>query len=283
MSDQLVPQKRVDKNGHAVTRWVKFLSNGEPGIKIPAPQSPVLTDFAESVFVRLFPDSEEKTDYLIDLVGSKWYFTAEFAVHGLAVMPPKTLKTLNDVVTGEKVTSQKYLLLHVSKYLDLMFLDRDAEDVQSKYDASVLEIGNALVFHDALENLASLEQYYYGADDYDDSLRRELHRYEVSTGLREATARELDGYSLERSKVNYFSSPVRKQKEAIAYVIASRLTREFVSERGTVDPSFVKLVRDNLDRQREIIDLVKVRGADDIHVLSDVLNTDTPSISSGML
>jgi hypothetical protein len=281
MSNQLIPQKRLDKNGQAVTRWVKVLGNGEPGIKIPAPQSPALRGFAETALQNLFPSVEEDSGYLIDLVGAKWYYSADFVKHALEVLPPKTLRKLSETVTGEKTAAQKYLSLQANQYLTLMYGNREADNVQEMYDASVAWLSNALTFHEVLDNLTSMEAYYVSGEDFTETLNQGLYQYEVTTGVREKSQR--GDFDTRPSTINYAQLPVRKQKEASAFMIASRLTREFTSERGLPDKELIKFVYDHLDRQREVIDLVKERGADDVQVLASMMNSETPAISSGML
>lgn len=281
-ANQLVPQKRLDKNGQAVTRWVKVLDNGEPGIKIPAPQSPALTRFAETAFQNLFPSVEEDSGYLIDLVGARWYYSAEFVTHALEILPPKTMRKLSETITGEKTSAQKYLSLEANQYLTMMYDNRESEDIQDKYDAAVGWLNNALIFHEALDNLMTIESYHVSSMDYSDLLTTELYRYEISEGLREP--KKTGDYSGPKpSAIDYAQLPVRKQKEVIAFVIASRLAREYVSERGMPDKELIRFVYTNLDRQREVINLVKERGADDVSVLTQMLNSETPAISSGLL
>lgn len=278
----LTPQKRLDKNGQAVTRWVKVLENGEPGIKIPAPQSPALARFAESAFQNLFPSIEEGSGYLIDVVGSKWFFTADFAKHALVTLPPKTLRKLSETITGEKNAIQGYLSLETNRYLVEMYDHRTDDDIQERYEIAVAQLNNTLVFAEALTSLTVTEPYYVSAADYPYMLSTELDRYEKQAGLRAVTSRN-DYGQVEDSKINYGDMPVRKQKEAIAYVIASKLTREYTSEHGLPAQDFIKFVYENLDRQKDVIHLVKERGADDVHVLSEMMNSETPAISSGML
>jgi hypothetical protein len=241
-----------------------------------------LTRFAETAFHNLFPSVEEDSGYLIDLVGARWYYSAEFVTHALEILPPKTMRKLSETITGEKTPVQKYLSLETNQYLTTMYENRESENIQGKYDAAVGWLSNALIFHEALDNLMSLESYHVSSMDYSDLLNTELYRYEMSEGLREP--KKVGDYSgPEASAIDYAQLPVRKQKEVTAFVIASRLAREYVSERGMPDKDLIRFVYTNLDRQRDVIKLIKERGADDIQVLSEMLDSETPAISSGML
>jgi len=282
MNNPLVPQKRLDKNGQAVTRWVRVLENGEPGIKIPAPQSLALKEFATATFEKLFP-GEDDAGYLIDMRGSTWLYSAPFVIHALETLPPKTLRKLSESVTGEKTVSQSYLSVSVNEYLGAMYDYRTEDGIGERYNTAVTDLNNVLVFHETLDTLASTVKYFMSPEDYPELLFSELSRYEVELGVRHKDARGEYGGPVLSSTVDYGNLPKRKQKEAIAYVIASRLTREYVSEKGSPSKSLVKLVYANLDRQKEIIALVQERGADDVQVLSEMIGSETPAISSGML
>lgn len=279
-NSQLTPIQMEDKNGHMVTRWVKLLPSGEPALNIPSPQSPALTRFATDSFHKLFPEVEEESGYLKDRLGSRWFYTKDFVVDALESLPPKTLRKLNDLLTGvpdgKRDAQQEYLMLGATAYLNAMYNNctMDETTVQSVYEVAVVKMNNCLLFHEVIHHLASTEQYNMSGGDYEYLLGRELQRYEgVRSGVDE-------DYS---SKTDYSTLPKRKQNEVIANLMAQYLTREFTSHHYTVEPEFVKFLYDHIDRKQEVIALVVERSANDVGALRAVMDSGVSALSSGAL
>lgn len=273
-SAPLTPIQMEDKNGRMVTRWVRLLPSGEPALDLPTPKSPVLTAFAKESFQKLFPEVEKESGYLIDLGGTRWFYTEDFVTNALESLPPRTLRKLNDTLTGEKTEIQKFLHLAVNGYLTALYNHWQDEGLAEVHSEGAAQVNNALLFHETLERLGTIETYHVGAGDYRYMLSRELARYE---GVKTAADEEAI------SKLDYSSLPRRKQKEATAYLMASYLSREFAAERHKVNPVLVKFIYDHVDRQQDIIDLVKERGLDDVALLRAVMETEVPALSSGEL
>ena len=257
-----------------VTRWVRLLPSGEPALDLPAPQSPALTAFARESFHKLFPEVEKESGYLIDVAGAKWFYTEDFVKNALESLPPRTLRKLNDTLTGEKTEIQKFLHLAVNHYLTALYNNWQDEGLAEVHSEGAVKVNNALLFRETLECLGTVETYHMGAGDYTYILNRELSRYE---GVKPTS---YDDYA---SKVDYSSLPRRKQNEATAYLMASYLSREYSAERNKVNPALVKFIYDHVERQHDIVDLIQARGADDVALLRSVMGSEVPSLSGGEL
>ena len=280
-NSQLTPIQMEDRNGHMVTRWVKLLPSGEPALNIPSPQSPALTRFATDSFHKLFPSVEKESGYLKDAMGARWFYTKDFVIDSFESLPPRTLRKLNDLLTGvpdgKRDALQEYLMLGATEYLDAMYNNctMDEATIQSVYEVAVVKINNSLLFHETIHNLASTEQYNMAGSDYRYLLNREIARYEK-------TKPDSDGEPV-ASNIDYSLLPKKKQNEVIAHLMAQYLTREFTSHHYTVDPEFTKFLYDHVDRQQEVIAVVMERRADNVGALRAVMDNSVSALSSGAL
>lgn len=272
----LVQRQMIDKNGHMVTRWVRVLETGEPALNIPVPQSPALKQFAKTSFDKLFPDFDEESGYLIDVFGAHCYYTEVFSAHALEVLPPRTLRQLSESLNDDASTGQCFLSRSAYDYLACVYEHGQEEDAQKHYEAGLRILNNAMVFREALDNLAVAEDCRLVVEDYQSILLEELDKYEDPKKIRPRV-----NYEPPPTEVDYGKLPRRQQKEAIAFVIATRLMKK-VPKKGA-SPELVKLVLDNFDRQQDLIRLAAKRGVEDVALLKELMEADVLALTDGML
>lgn len=275
----LVPVPMVDKNGKTVTRWTRVLETGEPEVNIPAPKSPALSQMAETVFARLFPDIDGETGYLKDCMGARWYQSYEFCSHVISVLPPKTLKTLIEKYDYDRSAVQRYITKTLITYVGDMYENGQGEEAEKHYADRVREINNALVFFEPLMTVLPLLDYPPADDDIPILINWGVECYEGE----DVNVRKYEHYSPETT-VDYGAAPRRKREEAQGFFIAMFLNKHFgdVAERPA--PALVKLVTENLHRQEEIRNLAQERSVKDVKLIKSILDGgEAVPLSGGML
>jgi hypothetical protein len=152
------------------------------------------------------------------------------------------------------------------------------DDTQPEYDQSVTALNNAMVFHQAFTDLSAASGDKLNADDVEYVLNWALHCYE-NPDSNVAVNRQY-----QESAVDYSKRPLREQRDAIAYLIAFRsMQHAGANEDGRPAPETVAFVADNLDRQREIASIMISRKTQDVGLLKEVLDSDAPVLTDGVL
>lgn len=267
MNSNLVPEVRTDKNGVPTTRWVKpFASDSDKGSAIPAPAgisfaqkpSPALIGSAAAAYV---------AEIESDMVGDDEYIeqARETALDDLAIYPESVLAEIS------RESSNPFL-----KYWGLKLLMEDS----NTGDATDLLL-------DYLHLIEKLAEYDY--EEPEDAVRLVVslskHYYE---GLKPIP---LDNIYPERRK---------QQLEALAmafvwletYVADEKMpyeTFKLVSIDGhndlevIADENFSRFVIDNPEHANVIVDFVKERKSLDIEAMREIISSDSPALSSGII
>jgi hypothetical protein len=277
------PLKQVkvrDKNGHMVTRWMRVLEEtGETAITVPAPAIPSSPEIVESTMWRLFPEFDEESENMLDIFGQYWDYTDVFTRHALGLLPPKTMQQLSDQFNDDGSGAQCFLALTAYEYVIAMSERGSEEDSQVHYDKAVRKLNNALVFREVLSELTEVCNLTRTAGDMNYTLNMTLANYE-HTGP--------DPLHDEKvlSDTDYSKAPKHERKKAVAFVIAFNLNQYFRMDDGGTElpsPEFVEFIRENLDRQRQVIELVETRRTNDVSVLKEMFASDAPALVSGVL
>ena len=278
-SNSLVPIQRRDKNGHMVTRWVKLLETGEQEMNIPAPAAPAPTSVIDSTTAVLFPEFDEESERLLDVFGQECEYTGVFISHALERLPVKTLKGFNSSFTNENISGQNLLALDMYNYLDSVYESGGEDELPERYQRTVTDLNNALVFHEALSDLAAVSGNNINADSTCYILNW------ATSCLEDPNRNPGSNHKYPASSIDYSKLPQRERQEAIAFVIAFRVSQCANINSGTVRPSpeLVSLIADNLERQREVMAVMLDRKTDNVDVLKEILELETPVLAKGVL
>jgi hypothetical protein len=280
MTANVNPLKQVkvrDKNGHMVTRWMRVLEEtGETAITVPAPVIPSSPEMVESTMWRLFPEFDEESGKMLDIFSQYWDYTDVFTRHALGLLPPKTMQQLSDQFNDDGSGAQCFLALTAYEYVTAMSEYGREEDSQVHYDNAVRKLNNALVFREALNDLTEACHLTRSAGDTNYMLNMTLANYEHDPVHNEHVLSEVD----------YSKTPKHERQKAIAFAIAFNLNQYFRMDEGGTErpaPEFVEFIGENLDRQRQVIELVETRRTNDVSVLKEMFTSDTPALVSGVL
>lgn len=278
-NDSLVPIQRRDKNGHMVTRWVKLLVTGEQEMNIPAPAAPAPVSVIDSTAAALFPEFNEDSELLLDVFGQDCEYTGVFISHALERLPVKTLREFSDSFTNENISGQNLLALSMYSYLDSVYESGGEDDLPERYQRTVTDLNNALVFHEALSDLSTVTGNNINAES-----TRYILNWATSC-LEDPSRNPGSNHTYPASSIDYSKLPQRERQEAIAFVIAFRVSQCANINNGTVRPSLeaISIIADNLDRQREVITAMINRKTDDAGILKEILELETPVLADGVL
>lgn len=280
MSTNVNPLRQVkvrDKNGHMVTRWMRVLEEtGETAITVPAPVIPSSPEMVESTMWRLFPEFDEESENMLDIFGQYWDCTDVFTRHALSLLPSKTMQQLSEQFSDDGSGAQCFLALTAYEYVIAMSERGSEEDSYVYYDKAVRKLNNALVFREVLNDLTEVCHVTRSADDTSYMLNMTLANYEQDPLYDETVLSDID----------YSKVPKHERKKAVAFAIAFNLNQYFRMDEGGAEspaPEFVEFVKDNLGRQRDIMELVAARKTNDVAVLREILSSDAPALVSGVL
>lgn len=274
MSNELTPMKRVDKNGHTVTRWVRVLDSGEPAIDIPAAKVALQSPVAAEVMSGLFPDFNEETGMPVTAFGDDSFTSYEFSEHAIQSLPLKTLKgLLTKLDTKDTSGAQCHLIRAVYVYIEAMLHHATDDTVEEEYKRQVRFLNNAITFHDAFSSVYEKKGYHASAGQASGVIRRSLNFFgdDTATSPSHGEAEIL---------IDYSEVDDETQARACGAVMAYVLSGRFAEERHR---DLMTLMGDYPNDQQRIIDLVEERQSVNVTVLRDLLTHDAPAISDGVL
>lgn len=275
MSD-LVPVRRTDVNGKTVTRWVKSGADGKAAPRgIPMPKSKSRAEVTESVCNILFPSMDDET-YPRNINGIATFFTLEFAEQSISLLPARTVKLLHD--TLEELPDGKAKSMLAQTVYDHIREMEDMEGTAALKECVVIQnrlIANTCVFAESIEAISHAPGRYgkRSVSDLMGDMSRAVALHEGKT---------LD--YLSHSMNDYSSLSGKSREEAQNSVMAHLLLDEFgaYNDDSPTD-SHRQLVSEQRGNWNALTRAAMERGFSDPEMLSEILNSETPAISSGVL
>lgn len=266
MNQNLIPERRTDKNGVTSTRWVKpaqGVSDKLSGIPAPAgvkvrerPSSELLESAADLYVQEIEEDMADDEDYMADALEAAM---DAFSVYPASVVAEIAKETengfikhwgLKQLIHSPETSDDVDLILDYLKLSDTL--------AEADYDDPM----------DAVRMVVTLSKGYHGVapvplnGEYPELRLRQLKA--LLMGFNWVETHTIDGHISEDS-LREVSFSGYSELQVIA------------------DERLSNLLIERLDQNELIVDFIKDRRNTDVDAMLEVLDTDTPALSRGIL
>lgn len=266
MNPNLVPEVRTDKNGVPTTRWVKpFASDSDKGTAIPAPAG---ISFAQKPSAALISSAAAAyvAEIESDMVGDDEYIeqAQETALNDLAIYPESVLAEIS------RESSNPFL-----KYWGLKLLMEDSNTGdETDLLLDYLHLIEKLADHDyeepedAVRLVVSLSKNYEG-----------LTPIPLNNVYPERRKQQLEALTLA-----FIWLETHVADEKMPYETFKSVSIDGHNDLDVIaDEKFSRFVIDNPEHASIIVDFVKERKNLDIDAMREIISSDSPALSSGII